>query len=438
MAPRTVRKSMASRPKVKAHREFLSLPLEIRQHVYGTMSMTMPDSLPALIQSSRQIHREAQPFLYKQPLIFDGQGDFMDWLRSIDREFLRYVTIIRFKLYDIDPDKIVGALGERLRRARLANNPGNAIDNPYDEACDLVVRRIGEAFSHMENVKEFTILECDETDPHPSLRMLISFANEVARRFPSLLTLDVQTDLIPVNFVSNFTRLRSLYHPGFSISNPRDTKAVLQNLQNLTSLSVTSPSPELSFQQRPGYTGPLRIQCIDVSVLESLPNLTYLSICDSLDVTAGDPKPYFINPDLFEALADAPLTSLTTLRLATNHPTLPFQTILAFWEYLCDEDCGLLSLDLAFLTDVTLIDATGKREPLEIIDLMSLLKAKIGELINSEDTRLMEVRVCRTESEYERRKKIRRDFLQKGLSRVNNETLKIKWGLWEDWFREGR
>ena len=429
---------MASRPKLKTHREFLSLPLEIRQHVYEIMSMTMPDSLPALIQSSRQIHREAQPFLYKQPLIFEGQGDFIEWLRSIDREFLRYVTIIRFKLHDIDPDKIVGALGERLRRARLTDNPGDNMGNPYDEACDLVVGKLGEVFSHMENVKEFTILECDETDPHPSLRMLVSFADEVARRFPSLLTLDVQTDLIPVNFISKFTRLRSLYHPGFSISSPRDAKAVLQNLANLTSLCITSPSPELSFQQRPGYTGPVRVQCIDVSVLQSLPSLTYLSIYDSLDVTAGDPKPYFINPGLFEALAEAPLTSLTTIRLATNHATLPFQTILAFWEYLCDEDCGLLSLDLAFPTDVTLLDATGKREPLAALDVMSLLKAKIGELINAEESNLMEVRVCRMESDYERRKKIRKEFLEKGLGRVRNETLKVKWGRWEDWFKEGR
>lgn len=404
---------MARRPKVNTTQHFLTLPLEIREQVYSEILVTMPRTLLQLIRSNRQISKEAQPFLYKQPIVFDGQAELFRWLKKVDRDLLRHVTTIEFKLHDIDAKGIVGALGERLRRVKVSPGTPGVCSNPYDTACDQQVKQIGEAFSLLPNVKDLTVLECKQSDPHPSFHMLLSFSRELGRRFPSLQTLSIRNDLLPTTFISKFRHLRALRLTGFSTSGPAETEAALSVLPHLSSLSITSPSAGLAFQQRPGYTGALRVQCITPAVLGSLRNLKYLSIYDALDSTASKPQPVFIAPDLFTPLSSL---SLTTLRLATNHPMVSTPTLQAMWSFLASPSCPLLFLDLAL--------------PLVVVPShKDMIEDELDEL-EEEDVGLKEVRICRPGSTFNKEKGLR-GWVEGALGELG---VRVEWGVWSDWF----
>ena len=413
MSSRFSRENTARRPKVKTTQHFLTLPLEIREQVYSEILVTMPCTLLQLLRSNRQISKEAQPFLYKQPIIFDGQVELFSWLKKVDRDLLRHVTTIKFKLHDIDAKRIVGALGERLRRVKVSPGTPAVDSNPYDMACEQQVKRIGEVFSLLANVKDLTILECQQSDPQPSFHMLVAFSQELGRRFPSLQTLSIQNDFFPTTFISKFSHLRTLRLTGFSTTGPAETEAALSVLPCLSSLSITSPSAGLTFQQRPGYTGPLRVQCITPAVLGSLRNLKYLSIYDALDSTASKPKPVFITPDLFASLSSLPLT---TLRLATNHPMVPAQTLQAMWSFLASPSCPLLFLDLAL--------------PLVVVPShKDMMEDELDEL-EEEDVGLKEVRICRPGSTFDKEKGLR-GWVEGALGELG---VRLEWGVWSDWF----
>lgn len=123
---------------------FLNLALELREIIYNHILATRPELLFQLLLVNRQLSTEVLPFLYKRPHTFDGQASLFTWLNVVDHSQLRHVVDIKFKLQDIDPAKIVGALSKRLREANISRNRGPDVpDSPYSEACDLEVKRIG-------------------------------------------------------------------------------------------------------------------------------------------------------------------------------------------------------------------------------------------------------------------------------------------------------
>ena len=229
------RRTAGTMAPVRSEPHFLSLPLELRENVFSSLiDEESADSLRALLQVNRQLHKEAKPFLFRRPLLFKGQCELFTWLRGIDPENLRHVADITFQLQDIKPNDIVGALGKRLRQAERANSNGplahSAKDNPYHEACELEVKKIGEAFSRMSNLKKLSIVPCTEADPRPSHRMLIQFSKMLARCFPNLETLYNKEKSLPVNFVANKPRLRRLQVPSLSASSYAETAAMFANV----------------------------------------------------------------------------------------------------------------------------------------------------------------------------------------------------------------
>lgn len=172
---------------------------------------------------NRQLSMEVLPFQFKRHITFDGQAELFDWLHTVDHRYLHLVVDISFKLHDIDPETIVGALGKRLRQANIANARNSPIvdqskRNPYHEACDIEMRKIGEAFRLIPNLREFTIVTTNDGDPEPPLRMLSSYSKMLAHRFPHLHTLISYEDSMPVDYVANKTKLRRLQFPAISTS----------------------------------------------------------------------------------------------------------------------------------------------------------------------------------------------------------------------------
>lgn len=280
--PKTSKASAAANAKAakKPPPHLLTIPLELREHVYTELLPEDSSALFQLLLTNRQLFREAKPFTFKQPLAFDGQSELYSWLPRVDRRFLRYVTDVQFKLHDIDPEKIVGALGKRLRQANItaANSVHAPVGNPYDEACDWEIERLGNAFSFLPNVKHFTVLPSTDADPRPSYHMLISFSHLLSRRFPHLFTLTNHEEFLPARFLSTMQNLRRLSFSGMSTSPPAEVTALVRGLPNLVELEINRLDVDTSGRQSDRYsriaTGHL---CNYTELTRGLPRLESLS-----------------------------------------------------------------------------------------------------------------------------------------------------------------
>ncbi|KAI4121777.1 MAG: hypothetical protein LQ347_006740 [Umbilicaria vellea] len=309
------------RRKVSSKRNagFLALPLELREHIYTELTVDMPCSIFELLRVNRQLSKEAQPFLFKHPLVFHGQRDFFSWLSKIDRGNMKDITTIWFKVYEIEPAESFGALRKGIGQLKVKGGPKGGHVNHFHEACDQDAHRVGEAFKAMVNVKDFSILKTDDTEPRPDPYMLETFSRMVARRFPNLQRLSIHIDLVRLDFVSSLRQLRSLRCSGFSLSTPAETGEILSKLPKLMELEIIGPPPTLTFEQRPGYSGPRRMQSITADVIGELSSLRALTIYEKRDPMLLYPQPMFLTEATFEALKTLHKDSLQVLRIATDH-----------------------------------------------------------------------------------------------------------------------
>ena len=271
--PKATKKTPSAKAASRAQLRFLTVPLEIREHIYTEILDSTPSSLFDLILTNRQIASEAKPFLYRQPMIFDGQGEFVSWLRSIDRGCLRHVVDVHFKLHDIDPAKIVGALGKRLRQGSPDND-----DNPYQEACELEIERIGKLFQHLPNVKNFTILPYENGDPRPPYDMLVSFADMLEDHFPNLRSLTNYEELFPITFLASFGKLQHLRFTGVSTGTRTEVIKTFRRLPELTELEIWRPDANIEedrYEKLSEVEGAGRCNVADIVV--ALPQLRTFS-----------------------------------------------------------------------------------------------------------------------------------------------------------------
>lgn len=220
---------------------FLTLALELREGIYAHVLSTDASTLFHMSIVNRQLSREIKPFLYRQTLTFDGQSELFAWIGQIDRNYLPCVEDIRFKLHDIDPDQIVGALGKRLQQANITKASGSrgpdTPDNPYYEACRADLRQVGAAFRLLPNVKSLAILSATERDPKPHPRTQLAFAKLVGQCFRKLQHLVSDEDQFPIDFISSKPELRSLRLPATTSSSDDETEGVFTSL-SLTELEI--------------------------------------------------------------------------------------------------------------------------------------------------------------------------------------------------------
>lgn len=303
---------------------FLTIPLELREHVYAELIPEDPCSLFQLLLTNRQVYREAKPFLFRQSLSFDGQAEFYDWIQTVDRAFLRYVVDVQFKLHDIDPENIVGALGKRLRQANItaANSAQAPVGNPYHEACDLEIERLGGGFSFLPNVRYFTVLSCTDSDPRPSYHMLVAFSNLLAVRFPHLMSLANQEEYLPLSFMSKMKNLQRFSFPGMTTSSPAEVTAMFQGFQSLVDLEINRLDQESSRRQTELYfRAATPQQCNYGELMRCIPNLESLSfygesIYEEADEDDEDATPVLTND--FLAPLDGRGCPLQTIRILAN------------------------------------------------------------------------------------------------------------------------
>ncbi len=226
----------------------LHIAPELREQIYQELLYDRPSSLFHLLTVNRQISREVKPWIFRQPLAFDGQQSLYLWLSSADPMYLPDVFHIRFVLHDLNPDQIVKALGERLARASVPYTGSQSMGWPYKEAFDRELSQIRSALRRFPNLKSFTLLENAFGDPQPPYRMLVAFAALALRDLPS----------------GSFMMPQRVQHALDRSLFPR-----LRHLQII----------DYGFRQTPGFP----------RFLEPFPSLDILEVCNSVQsVTPAD------------------------------------------------------------------------------------------------------------------------------------------------------
>ncbi len=262
----------------KSRSRLLGIPTELREHVYGAILNTSPSSLYNLLLTNRQISRESKPYLFKQSLVFDGQSELYEWLRTVDHAYLRLVVDMRFKLHDIDPEGIIGALGKRLRQAAISDPSNRPDKDPYTEACQLEIGRLEKAFRLLPNVKHFTILATTKADPQPPYRMLSWFSEMLVMSFPNLMSLTSYEDMLAIPFVYPLDKLRRLRFPGISTSMPAQVTSVLSEMQSLVELEVCRPDPTSAERKILSVSGAVeRKRCDVADIIRNISELETLA-----------------------------------------------------------------------------------------------------------------------------------------------------------------
>ncbi|KAL8713094.1 MAG: hypothetical protein Q9225_006832 [Loekoesia sp. 1 TL-2023] len=302
------------------------LPPELRERIYNELFHEQPSSLFNLLTVSRRISSEVRPWIFKLPVTFNGQQNLFRWLSRVDLGFLRYVTTVRFKLHDIDPDKIVGALGERLRRAKLQKKPQD-FGNPYREACQLEISRVLAALKTFKSLRSLTILDSTSADPRPPLNLTRELVDHILVELP-LISFNVPHSLLHntdsrSNEIKRFklTDYSVVGSPGF----PRDLARFSQMSVLQICSSSWSESLDVHKRKKPIY------------IHENLPNLQELTMClhEADERYSSELVVYKAFERHMITLAEN-ATPLKIFRLWCNnwvgHTTSPVQTLLRFFN----------------------------------------------------------------------------------------------------------
>ncbi|KAL8790448.1 MAG: hypothetical protein Q9213_000600 [Squamulea squamosa] len=224
------------------------IPPELREQIYEELLCDQPSSLFHLLLVNRQFSREVKPWIFRQPLAFNGQQSLYRWLASVDPIYLPDVVDVRLVLHDLLPEQIVNAFGERLVRANVSYHESQSTRSPYKEAFDRELSQIRSVFDKFPNLKSFTLLENAWGDPKPPYTVLVAFAALV---------------LIELPLVS-FTMLQSVRHAMDQFRFP-----------GLQHLKIT----DYAFHRTPGVP----------RFIEPFPDLYKLEICNSIQsITPGD------------------------------------------------------------------------------------------------------------------------------------------------------
>jgi len=79
----------------------LNLPAELREHIYDNI-LSSSEQGPEILQTCRQIEREARKFLYQRPISFSNQLSLYTWVDATPKDLLSNVTDVSVAIRDID------------------------------------------------------------------------------------------------------------------------------------------------------------------------------------------------------------------------------------------------------------------------------------------------------------------------------------------------
>ena len=288
---------------------FITLPLEIRQQIYESAFSTSPCLALPLLCVSRQVYREAQPYLFKRPLVFSSQQKLYDWMRQTGPRQLHHVRSLGLAIKDPGcHTKFLRSLHEDHRDRSIS-----PIARMYeDERLQLAA-----ALTHLPSVHDLTIYKSRGSPNSLYEAFSQSCLIAIMQNFSMLRNLTCYTCHISLELPSSLSSLRSLRITGFSTTPPNATLHTLKRLKHLDELQLIGPPPGLSFQQRNGHTSPSICQSIVPRVIRCLRPLKSFGVCEIRDPIANQ-EGYFFHEDMVLALHQGHRGSLRTLRISSD------------------------------------------------------------------------------------------------------------------------
>ncbi|KAI9851265.1 MAG: hypothetical protein M1838_004099 [Thelocarpon superellum] len=289
------------------------LPLEIRQHIYAELLSSASCANVHVLQVSRQIYHEAQPYLFQRPVTFASQYDLYEWMRRRGSSQLHHVKCLGITVVDIKGH-------QRVKDVAPSGKDGSI--SPIARLYEDEVGELSSAMQHLSGVRDLSIFKPRNSHYHAYRHFSRSFCAVSALRWPRLQRLSCQLDHVALDFLTSFPDLRSLRFSGFSATPPRETLQILSSLRRLDELELIGPPPGLFFQQRAGYTGPFIGQSLAPGVMRGLRPLRILTICDVRDPASTEGEVFFVT-EMLAAIMESHGSSLRRLNLSADFTPSP-------------------------------------------------------------------------------------------------------------------
>lgn len=251
-----------------------TLPLELRQLIYQAV-VASPLHGPELLQTCREIHLEAQKYLFERPISFRSQLALYNWIDQVPHEHLPRARVISLNIQDVD-------LRSLLNGSALISHPG---DPPRLLTWDLYeaeLDRLYHALRELPNVQKITIRALSGRQSFLYREFLQKFLRMLGSLYSGHLDLSLEGNLHhqDLAFLSTFKKLTAFSFDGFSASSPSQTAKILSSLEHLTSLSLISQGTMLTPESRTRSEFTTKRQSFTGDVFRTLNQLTCFSVTE--------------------------------------------------------------------------------------------------------------------------------------------------------------
>lgn len=346
---------------------FLSLPLELREQVYKDVLVSQPNGVH-LLGTCREIYSEAQKFLYRKSLTFQGQQDLYRWLDEDHKNLLVNVQELVLEIRDVDLDVL-------LKAPQDNEAPRSGLRSFGLYETDL--QRLRSSFVRLPNVESLTIRA--PADQHSFLyaEYLTGVLGLISMLCPKLVDLRLEGNFHyqDLGFMTSLKYLNSFSFDGFSSSSPNDTANILAKMQRLTRLSLVSQRDFQVTDYPLHHNFPVRHRSITGEVMQTMKRLHSFSVAENVDCSSPE---IFFTANLLCSLHD--LTHLSSLSITLSH-TPEHDTLMSLAHFLCKASIKRLELDWPDLSSRVLEDNSLLTNHLTILWLRATAATDASDLL---------------------------------------------------------
>jgi hypothetical protein len=277
----------------------MRIPRELRDQIYDKVLCSAQSGID-LILCCRQIYNETREILFRKPLYFRSQFEFIEWTARFETRLLQNVQTIVLQLQESDG----GTHSQGLPSFVSARQD-------YNKALGQTPR----AFRFVPNTKDFTMLEPAMHRSHFIQELQHRIFLTAGTYLPKLERLTFDSEFLSLTCVGAMVNLRSLRFPGYSLTDARETISILAGLSHLSNIEILARSKSIR-----GPVGIIRAphKSITAEVLRNirpLKSFIYAGTNETALSTGSSDE-----LDLLSALQETHSESLRHVRVRMSHP----------------------------------------------------------------------------------------------------------------------
>ncbi|CBX91071.1 hypothetical protein LEMA_P061050.1 [Plenodomus lingam JN3] len=212
----------------------LTLPLELRELIYKEVLLASTRRFD-LLQTCKEINTEAQKFLYQRPLVFHSQDCLYDWLTLTSSEHCSQVTDISVFIRDVN-------LRPLLQKDLGLDMTASSSRLLTFEVYEAELAKIRGSFEKIPKVSNLTLRVLPDRQSFLYREFLARVLKLLSNVYPMLVEFETEGNMVHQNleYLAGFRHLRHFAFDGVSASSLVATVDILNSLEHLQSLSLTS------------------------------------------------------------------------------------------------------------------------------------------------------------------------------------------------------